>query len=65
LKSEQHPWYDVINAGGKLVEQLYNEYGGFRNERITNVLLDADGKIVAWDVKGPELQWYLWKIFGK
>jgi hypothetical protein len=29
------------------------------------VLLDNQGKIVAWDVSGAKLQYYLWKAFGE
>jgi hypothetical protein len=30
-----------------------------------NVLIDQDGKIVAWDVDGPALFGYLYQIFGE
>lgn len=64
LKVEQFPWYNVIDAKGKdgPVENVYREAG--RNNT-TNVVLDSEGKIIAWDVRGAELQYYLWKVLGE
>ena len=63
LQKENYPWYNVLDKKGKIVDSVYNEYGvnpeKIRN--VTNVVLDRQGKILAWDVSGAELQWYLWK----
>jgi peroxiredoxin len=64
LKDENHPWLNVADFDYKNgpVETIYRE-GGANNT--TNVIIDANGKILAWDVKGAELQYYLWKAFGE
>ncbi|MDB5089685.1 MAG: AhpC/TSA family protein [Mucilaginibacter sp.] len=59
------PWYQVCDLKGRngVVGKVYNEYGrlGWQFPNVTNVLIDQNGKIVAWDVQDYELQWYLWK----
>ncbi len=62
LDDEKYQWYNVADLRGKesIVEKVYRE-GGSNNT--TNVLIDEGGKIIAWDVKGSELQYYLWKTF--
>ncbi len=61
------PWPQVsdLKGGNGVVGKVYHEYGDARNPNATNVLIDDRGKIVAWDIYGPELQWYLWKAFGE
>jgi len=62
LTQENYIWPNVIDAKGrKFVDTVYHELGSLERENTTNVLLDKNGKIIAWDVTGPELQWYLWK----
>jgi peroxiredoxin len=62
------PWPTVSDLKGEqgTVGAVYHEYGehGTPQQNTTNVLIGADGKIIAWDVSGPELQWYLWKELG-
>jgi len=68
LSREQFPWYNVSDLKGKegVVENVYHEYGDPKQIRnTTNVLVDPQGKIVAWDVEGTEMHWYLWKAFGE
>ena len=64
---EQYPWVNVSdlkgNLKGSIVNDVYNE-GGHSIPNTTNVLVDSSGKIIAWDVAGLELQWYLWKYLG-
>lgn len=62
LKTEQYPWYNVIDLEGKITQGRYWETAG---KATTNVLLDSQGKIIAWDVHGVELLWNLWKVFGE
>ncbi|MDO6433881.1 TlpA disulfide reductase family protein [Flavitalea sp. BT771] len=64
LTMEKYPWLNLINPGGKIIEKVYREYGNYRSENTTNVLLDRSGNIVAWDVNGAELEWNLWKYLG-
>jgi hypothetical protein len=45
---------------GSLIYEKYGE-GGHSIPNTTNVLVDNSGTIVAWDVYGPELQYYLEK----
>ena len=61
LQAEQYPWSNVIDVKGKMVDSVYHELGNAKIHNITNVVLDSRGKIIAWDVYGTELQWYLWK----
>ena len=67
VQTEQFPWYNVSDLKGKdgMVEHVYHEFGNPRVHNTTNVLIDKQGKILAWDVEGAELQWYLWKSFGE
>jgi peroxiredoxin len=68
LMVEEYPWINVSdlrgNLKGSIVNDLYNE-GGHHTPNVTNVLIDDKGNIVAWDVDGVELQWYLWKYLGE
>lgn len=65
VQEAQYPWYNVSDLKGKdgMVAKVYHEYTGTNPaiQNTTNVLIDAEGKIIAWDVQGVELQWYLWK----
>ena len=65
---EAYPWVNVSdlkgNLKGGIVHDLYHE-GGHSIPNTTNVLLDDKGTIIAWDVEGMELQWYLWKYLGE
>jgi len=61
LKADQFPWLNVIDVKGKMVDSVYHELGPPETHNTTNVVLDAEGKIIAWDVLGVELQWYVWK----
>ncbi|HVW94364.1 MAG TPA: DUF4369 domain-containing protein [Mucilaginibacter sp.] len=64
LDSEGFPGYNVadLDVDNGIVEKVYREGG--RNHT-TNIILDSRGRIVAWDVQGAELQYYLWKTFGE
>jgi peroxiredoxin len=67
LQKEQFPWYNVSDLKGKegMAEKVYHEYGEHPLiHNTTNVLIDKQGKIIAWDVSGTELQWYLWRSFN-
>jgi peroxiredoxin len=68
LKESPVPWLNVSdlkgNQKGSIVDDLFRE-GGHETKNTTNFLLDATGKIVAYDKTGSELQWYLWKEFGE
>ena len=65
LKAEQYPWNNVIDLKGKMVDSVYHELGNPEIHNTTNVLLDSQGKIIAWDVYSVDLQWYLWKYLGE
>jgi peroxiredoxin len=69
VQKENYPWYNVSDSKGKegMAAKLYNEYiwPGQTIPNTTNVLIDAKGKILAWDVAGAELQWYLWKALDE
>lgn len=60
INEAQFPWSNVSDLKGQdgITENVYHEFN-----RTTNVLIDAAGNIVAWNVKGAEFQWYLWKFF--
>ena len=60
LQTEHYPWLNVIDLRGKsVVDPVYHELGSLSGPNTTNVLLNKEGKIVAWDVYGLELRWYL------
>lgn len=60
LQTEQYPWQNVIDLRGEaVVDTVYHELGSLAGPNTTNVLLDTEGNIVAWDVYGLELRWYL------
>lgn len=66
LQREQFPWYNVSDLKGKngVVGTVYHEIGNDdKIHNTTNVLIDDQGKIIAWDASGVVLQWYLWKFF--
>jgi len=67
VQQEKIPWYNVSDMKGKdgIVEHVYHEFGDPKTHNTTNVLIDANGKILAWDVSGVEMQWYLWKTLGQ
>ena len=65
---ENYPWVNVIAEPkgwqkGSLINDVYNE-GSHSIPNTTNVLVDNGGRIVAWDVEGVELQYYLEKYLG-
>lgn len=72
LKDGAYPWYNVADLKGKdgPCQQTYLE-PAFPNpndskllpDNTTNVLVDANGNIVAWDARELELEYYLWKKF--
>ena len=59
LQSQKYPWYNVLDLKGKMVDTVYHELGSPRAHNTTNVLLDAQGRIIAWDPMGVELEWFL------
>ncbi|GAA3945846.1 DUF4369 domain-containing protein [Chitinophaga oryziterrae] len=63
LDVDKYPWYNVIDLKGKITNEIYHE-GGHRVPNTTDILVDEQGKIVAWDLTGIELQYYLWREFG-
>jgi len=67
VHQKKYPWVNVSdlkgNLEGGIVQDVYHE-GGHSIPNTTNILLDAGGKIIAWDANGLELQWYLWKYLG-
>jgi peroxiredoxin len=65
VQAARFPWNNVSDLMGSrgIEETVYHEGRPRVGWRPVNVLVDADGKIVAWDVEGIELQWYLWKYF--
>lgn len=69
VQKDQLSWYNVSDLRGEdgMVNRVYHEYGDpeFTIRNTTNVLIDSSGKIVAWDVSGLELQWYLWKYLDR
>ncbi len=52
---------------GRVVDSVYHEFSAHPDKlrNVTNVLIDANGKIIAWDPTGLELQWYLDKYLIK
>jgi len=61
-------WMHVSDLKGRdgVIAKVYKEYGDpdITERNTTNVLIDAQGKIIAWDVTGLELQWYIAKYVG-
>jgi len=65
LAIEKYPWFNVFDSKGKIVvDNVYHELGQVDHQNTTNVLLDKDGKIIAWDTSGIELQYYLINALG-
>ncbi|HWK04514.1 MAG TPA: DUF4369 domain-containing protein [Puia sp.] len=69
MQGEQLPWINVSDLKGSdgVVQNVYHEYSGDSGENINtvNVLVDSEGKIIAWDIDGIKLQWYLIKYLGQ
>ena len=68
VRIKKFPWINVISepkgwGEGSLINDVYGE-GGHSIPNTTNVLLDSKGNILAWDVSGLELQYYLEKYLG-
>lgn len=67
VQKQNYPWVNVSdlkgNLKGGMVNDVYLE-GGHSVPNMTNVLLDGEGKILAWDPQGIVLQWYLSKYLG-
>ncbi|TDX01826.1 redoxin domain-containing protein [Dinghuibacter silviterrae] len=63
VKTQNFPWYNVsdLKGGDGVVGKVYFEYGKASEPNTSNVLIDENGKIIAWDPSEPELLWYLWK----
>jgi peroxiredoxin len=63
LAEQNFPWQNLDDFMGNdgIVAKTYKEYGDENTHNTTNVLIDANGKIIAWDPTDIELQWYLWK----
>ncbi|MFT3823001.1 MAG: DUF4369 domain-containing protein [Chitinophagaceae bacterium] len=62
------PWEQVSDLKGKngVVGTVYHEAGNPPdNIATTNVLIDSEGKIIAWDIFGTEMLWYLAKTFDE
>ncbi|MEP7376059.1 MAG: DUF4369 domain-containing protein [Chitinophagaceae bacterium] len=72
LQESKFSWYNVGDQRGVngIAKTVYHEYSTDFDKDLfihntTNVVLDAEGKILAWDVRGAELQYYLWKAMGE
>jgi peroxiredoxin len=66
LSKENYPWLNLFDKKGQaVVDPVYHEYGAVGKENTTNVLLNAEGKIIAWDPAGIELQYYISKALGE
>ncbi|MES2331330.1 MAG: DUF4369 domain-containing protein [Bacteroidota bacterium] len=65
LSASDLPGYQVSDLKGAdgVVGKTYHEYGNPASPKVTNVLVDQNGNIVAWAVSGAELYWYLRKTF--
>jgi peroxiredoxin len=68
IHQKKYPWTNVIAeprgcGEGSLINDVYGE-GGHSIPNTTNILIDDKGIILAWDVYGPELQYYLEKYLG-
>jgi peroxiredoxin len=68
LKEKHLPWYQVSDLKGKegIVETTYHSWYASDNkgQATTNILIDKNGKILAWNVSGIELQYYLDKFLS-
>jgi len=69
IHQKKYPWVNVIAepkgwGEGSVINDVYGE-GGHFIPNTTNVLLDNKGNILAWDVYGAELQYYLGKNLGE
>ena len=66
IAKEAYPWINVFDGKGqKVVDPVYHELGEVDHQNTTNVVLDANGRIVAWDPTGPALQYYILKTLGE
>ena len=71
VSEQKYPWENVSDLQGwdnhgtrkSIIEDVLLE-GGHGIPNTTNVLLDNTGKIIAWDIYGVELQWFLEKYLG-
>lgn len=66
VATDRFPWENVSDLEGEdgIVNTVYREYGIYSGQPMantTNVVLDTEGNIIAWDVSGVELQYYLSK----
>ena len=69
IHQKKYPWANVLAepkgwATGSLINDVYCE-GGHSIPNTTNILLDDKGKILAWDVEGVLLQYYLEKYLNQ
>jgi len=72
LKTDEYPWVNVADLQGKdgPCLKVYHEPGPLQQitslepNNTTNVLVDQQGRIVAWDARGTELRWNVWRYFG-
>jgi peroxiredoxin len=64
--SQELPWTNVSDLKGEngIVQSIYHEIGDLKNPNTTNVLLDNEGKIIAWDVYGVFLEYYIRKYLN-
>jgi len=60
------PWLNVSDLKGDkgIVQQVYREFPNPGQANTANILLDSEGRIIAWDANGLELQWYLSNLLG-
>ncbi len=72
LEESKFPWENVGDQKGTkgIAKTVYHEYSTDFDRDLfvhntTNVVIDGQGKILAWDVRGAELQYYLWKTLGE
>ncbi len=64
IEADGLPWLNVSDLKGRygVVQKVYHEFPSKEIASTTNVVIDDQGRIVAWDVNGPELEWYIWKL---
>jgi glutathione peroxidase-family protein len=67
VQTEKYPWLNVADLKGKggIVDSVYRECEMNVGNNTTNVLIDSNGKIIAWDARGCDLKYYLWKYFDQ